>query len=246
VAGKQNLRLGVEGALIVVSILLAFAIDAWWDGRQEGKEEAAVLQGLHAEFRGHQEAITSTLLRYGQAEEDLRWLVRRGGSDQDPYPLDSLRWALQWALGSPTFDPPTGTILGLLSSGRLERISRAELRSALAAWPAMVEDIRENEESIRAFVTLELVPALAGKGLFLGTLLSPGVPWPREDDEGVWRAAVPVVQADPEVRNLLAHRYHWVPVTVQEYREAQTLAQRILSLLDEELLAYGVSPETSE
>ena len=29
------LRVFAEGAVIVVSILLAFGIDAWWEGRQE-------------------------------------------------------------------------------------------------------------------------------------------------------------------------------------------------------------------
>ena len=43
-------RLSVEAAAIVVSILLAFAIDAWWEERLERKEEAEQLVRLHAEF----------------------------------------------------------------------------------------------------------------------------------------------------------------------------------------------------
>ncbi len=39
-------RLSIEAAAIVASILLAFAIDAWWEERGLLIEEQQVLQGL--------------------------------------------------------------------------------------------------------------------------------------------------------------------------------------------------------
>ena len=45
------LRIFVEGLVIVVSILLAFGIDAWWDERGENRQEQALLQGLVKDFR---------------------------------------------------------------------------------------------------------------------------------------------------------------------------------------------------
>ena len=38
-----RLRVCVEGAVIVGSILLAFGIDAWWDGKQARIEEGVYL-----------------------------------------------------------------------------------------------------------------------------------------------------------------------------------------------------------
>jgi len=43
-------RTTVEAAAIVASILLAFAIDAWWEDRGLRIEEQQVLQGLREEF----------------------------------------------------------------------------------------------------------------------------------------------------------------------------------------------------
>ena len=43
-------RLVVEAAAIVVSILLAFGIDAWWDARNDVVEEREILIGLEIEF----------------------------------------------------------------------------------------------------------------------------------------------------------------------------------------------------
>ena len=39
-------RIAVEGVAIVASILLAFAIDVWWDDRQREQSEQVVLRTL--------------------------------------------------------------------------------------------------------------------------------------------------------------------------------------------------------
>ena len=44
------LRVFVEGVVIVASILLAFGIEAWWDGVQERAEEQLTLRALRVEF----------------------------------------------------------------------------------------------------------------------------------------------------------------------------------------------------
>ena len=43
-------RISIEAVAVVGSILLAFAIDAWWQERQEREEETEQLSRLHAEF----------------------------------------------------------------------------------------------------------------------------------------------------------------------------------------------------
>ena len=47
-------RLVAEGAAIVLSILLAFSIDAWWEDRQQRSEEAVVLAHLLEQLRERQ------------------------------------------------------------------------------------------------------------------------------------------------------------------------------------------------
>ncbi len=44
------LRVFVEGVVIVASILLAFGIEAWWEGVQERQEEQEALRGLASDF----------------------------------------------------------------------------------------------------------------------------------------------------------------------------------------------------
>jgi len=44
-------RISAEGAAIVVSILLAFSIQAWWDERQNIEDEQVILAALVDEFK---------------------------------------------------------------------------------------------------------------------------------------------------------------------------------------------------
>ena len=43
-------RVAIEATAIVLSILLAFAIDAWWDERQQADSDAAHLQANWKDF----------------------------------------------------------------------------------------------------------------------------------------------------------------------------------------------------
>jgi hypothetical protein len=48
-------RVLVEGVVIVASILLALAADAWWDARQDRAEERRILAALSVEFAANRE-----------------------------------------------------------------------------------------------------------------------------------------------------------------------------------------------
>lgn len=52
-------RFLIEGVVIVFSILLAFAIDAWWDRRTEMIEESIALQDLQVELQQNLDAINN-------------------------------------------------------------------------------------------------------------------------------------------------------------------------------------------
>ena len=53
-------RITVEAAAIVASILLAFAIDAWWDELRDRVVERNVLSTIRAEFETNLEILART------------------------------------------------------------------------------------------------------------------------------------------------------------------------------------------
>jgi len=65
-------RISAEGAAIVVSILLAFSIQAWWDDRNEVKLEQRLLAALLVEFEQNDQ-----LLRQAREEYELRYVDAR-------------------------------------------------------------------------------------------------------------------------------------------------------------------------
>lgn len=68
-------RLTIEAAAIVASILLAFAIDAWWEDRQNRQEEQQVLQGLHTEFEENRTILQRHLVRHLEDMQSLERLL---------------------------------------------------------------------------------------------------------------------------------------------------------------------------
>lgn len=50
-------RLVLEGMVIVVSILPAFAVDAWWDGTSERRRIQEQQAQLHGRIRANQELM---------------------------------------------------------------------------------------------------------------------------------------------------------------------------------------------
>ena len=64
-----------EGILIVVSILLAFGIDAWWGRRQEDREREALRDGLAAEFISLRGVVTLAVSDADSLERSTRALL---------------------------------------------------------------------------------------------------------------------------------------------------------------------------
>lgn len=68
-------RLIAESSAIVISILLAFSIDAWWTERQETVREERQIQALIAEFEGNRSTLDYDLDRLGEVTSNLEELT---------------------------------------------------------------------------------------------------------------------------------------------------------------------------
>jgi DnaJ-domain-containing protein 1 len=68
-------RILAEGTAIVVSILLAFSIQAWWDDRQDQNDERVILRSLQAEFDQVQSQIESVSRSVGATRDSAIQLL---------------------------------------------------------------------------------------------------------------------------------------------------------------------------
>jgi hypothetical protein len=146
-----------EGIAIVASILIAFALDAWWDDRQESARETALLSRLHAES---EENLRRLLAARGTHEDALlasdslfRLIAIHRGS-APPATVDSL---LLRAINTRTFDPASGTLNAVLATGDLNLIRDDSIRTLVAGWPDLVTDLRE-EQILDFNMSWEFIP----------------------------------------------------------------------------------------
>lgn len=218
---------------IVVSILLAFAIDAWWEEWREGREARRIMVDLREEFVALGDQMEARQGEWEVVRADLDRLMQAGRADAPPPPavMDTLVSRLMW---TSTFDPGTGALDALLSSGRLEWIDDLELRTVLAGWPGVLREIRDNEEVAREWVALVLQPYLVQAGVPLDRSLAvqdgrPVDPASASEASEAYRRAL----ADQGFRSHVAFRASWV--NEEEYREAREALDRLMEHLQAEL-----------
>jgi hypothetical protein len=123
----------LEAVLIVVSILLAFAIDAWWEGRQEEARRVDLIGALREDF-----ATTSAML--DEAVKEAADMAARTGQymivveDELEVSRDSMI-ALVDGLGEIViFEPTLPSYRTALSDGSLRLARNPDLHEALTEF----------------------------------------------------------------------------------------------------------------
>ncbi len=134
----------MEGAAIVVSILLAFAIQAWWDEYQDRAEEQGILLGLKSEFEhnlglieiefSYRNAVVGSILKIFNASAARTSL--------EPEVLDELIGDVTWWQN---IAYSRGAIDGLVQSGGLSLIENEDLRRVLASMPSRYDSTTRAE-----------------------------------------------------------------------------------------------------
>ncbi len=118
-------RLAAEGVAIVLSILLAFSIDAWWDNRQRQLEVQNTIANLVIEFDDSadefERVISANKMVIASADRILDALK----SESRPVFLDVDSVAGLFMV--PTTDPQRGVLDALIASGNIGSIPNEAL-----------------------------------------------------------------------------------------------------------------------
>ncbi len=161
VRGRERGRIIFEGVLIVLSILLAFGIEAWWSERGDRRAEIEALQGLHEDFVQTVDRLAEAGSEHEQIRvASVRLLSMTGPnaetSDTD-LTLDSLVMTL---IGGPIVFPVMATYDALIASGQVDILSSGELRRVLGSWAASMADLAQLEREARAQMDQRFLPFL--------------------------------------------------------------------------------------
>ena len=133
-----------EGLAIVVSILLAFAIDALWDDRQERLEEQEVLAALLADFQLNKVEAAEVIQTHEFGRQRVAVLAQMTVADVGALSNDKVVEILVAIANPRTFDPVRGTIDSLIGGGQLGIIRDRELRKSLTSFINLSDDTKED------------------------------------------------------------------------------------------------------
>lgn len=138
------LRIGAESVAIVGSILLAFAIEAWWADQQQREEELILLTSLKEEAQNNLREIDRELVYRRAAADGVTKLLdaSAGNSRLESMELDQLLGTLVWWSEASW---STGAFNGLIQGGRLALIESESLRSMIAALPELFDEVKRIE-----------------------------------------------------------------------------------------------------
>lgn len=177
-------RIVAEGMAIVVSILLAFWIQAWWENRQAHADERIMLTVLSVELKEFTENYDGGLQYVNALRNSGRELMIATGNPNNPLSdeeVDSLLANLTWYVQP--YGIMTPELDALISSGDMSVISNFSLRRRLAVLPAYLNQIRRGFEKSYDFFNGEFMPYLARNTslpqIFDVSLSQPGNPNPQ-------------------------------------------------------------------
>jgi hypothetical protein len=236
-------RVLVEAALIVVSILFAFGIQAGWEERQERQEERALLLNLQEEFDEARDTLVSAIERHRQWGALTVTLAEVGTSDGSPLPQDlapEMGHISSVITGVITTHLNTGVLDGALESGSLDLISNPEIRSLLAAWPRTAGEFLEKQDYLWD-LAVETRPLIFASVPFADRLLAAqgmvellGLPARGSTSEPISSEFVALLESEVG-RNYVAQRATWESFAVRDGEKLHEAMNELLALIQAEL-----------
>jgi hypothetical protein len=124
-------RIVVEATAIVASILLAFAIDAWWQDRTEQIVEAQYLHAMREDLLSSIELLDESEASQRQQVEFLESLLLT--TADTPYSDELRQWIDDGLFNIGTYLPRLSAFRDLESSGQTKIIRNQDIRRALAS-----------------------------------------------------------------------------------------------------------------
>ena len=158
--------------VIVVSILLAFGLDAFWEKQQDDAAREEMARAIAADFEATRSRLDASMedatMRVGAAAGLLR-----ASEDAHSIPLDSLREMAETALRSRGFEPTLSAYRSAVGSGRISDLQNPRLFEALAEFEDDWDRFRRLEQMRLEMVITGRIAALAEDLGTLDVLYSP-------------------------------------------------------------------------
>ncbi len=229
-------RLGVEGVVIVASILLAFALDSWREDRKDAETEREMLVALADELEGARSMLEDHI-RVHEEHADAAKSIADQLVAAGPTMMVSVRdRQIAELVNNPTYDPPFGIAGALLDSGQASLIRNPKLRAALGRWPAAIADGVEDQIMLLEHAKNRIEPLLHRSvhnmqpAYYANTLTESA----RDSDVATADTSSEIV-ASPEFWNSLYQRHSRTRIAQADLRRTREQLLELIELVNQEL-----------
>lgn len=154
-------RLTAEGVAIVVSILLAFWIDAWWDERRDRNAEEKTLSALLGELREFDQVFEDNAVFVAAIRQSAIELLEASagpGPDLSDRDIDRLISDVTWYVDTEVLSLPV--LQSAVSGGQLAAISDIEIGQMLGEWLIKISAVNSSIRFDFDFYRGRLMPFL--------------------------------------------------------------------------------------
>lgn len=225
----------VESVAIILSILLAFAIDAGWDAFKERSQEKAFLVSLLGDFKETRSRIDESIDAHKRFIDSARQLLNIHRNDAPTFESEVIENMLSAVFFNWTsLFLPSGSRDALFASGDIEIIDNEELRAMLAAWPSVVADAAEDDRLIAYDVMNNLAPYLQSK-IRTRNVVRLSNAGTAELIPRIASVNYDAIWDDPQFENLVAFRILNEAFAIDENERLREAVNDIIQVIEDEL-----------
>jgi hypothetical protein len=242
-AMRQNIqwpRIFAEGTAIVVSILLAFAIDTWWQERKEAETQHAQLQTLLGEFKAARDHL---VLQLGALQGSLNGtlnILRLSGPGATEAATADFRAAVSESLNVGVSAPRQGALEDMLATRAGINYGRYDLWSNLQTWSMLMSDLEVDAQHLESSREVNFIDALVRLGVPLLEIIQ-AQPNESQADSRLrlpashFDADLSVLLRDPGVETVFTMRAIQSQLLIQQHQYAIKIADDIIANLENEI-----------
>jgi hypothetical protein len=211
-------RLLLEGAVIVASILLAFAIDAGWNSHLERREAESLREEIRQDISNTRLELSRALAASESVAAGARRILEEMAGGSPRQQRDSVLSTLGSVFVLSAWDPVNDTYAEAIGSGRLSLIDQADARLALSRYQSQLQFVEELLKSAEAQYYGQQEPFMVAHAVYSDMAMS------------VWRGSLVTAPFRTDYEGLSRNRVLWNLLTFR--LELEVALQSHLRKLD--------------
>jgi hypothetical protein len=226
-------RLTIEATAIVVSILLAFSIDAWWSNLQEREAEDIALRSLRDDFESSRIELADRIQTVQGSRIHFQTFQSASLEDLGTLQQSVAEQMLASLHTGGTFDAYLGTLDAIAADGRLALIRDSGIRRLLSKWTKAMKDIEEDNMAVRSGsirVRAKMEPY--GGPFFTGFVGESGPPasdiFPRANG-----SIVAKLRSDASFVSAVRSHQFSISIYLMELEKASKIIEELIRLLEQ-------------